>query len=97
MGFITLLIANLLLILVNRSHRESFVAILARPNRVFWTIAALALAALAVAAYLPSAAALFRFDTPSPVGAMASVGAAVLAVVWIEAVKSWRRRRGRWP
>ena len=95
MGFTTLLIANLLLILVNRSHRESFVAILARPNRVFWTIAGLALAALAVAAYLPSAAALFRFDTPSPVGAMASVGAAVLAVVWIEAVKSWRRRRGR--
>jgi P-type Ca2+ transporter type 2C len=93
MGFITLVVANLLLILVNRSHRESFVAILARPNRVFWLIAVLAVAGLAVAASLPSAAAIFRFEPPSPVGAVASVFAAVLAVAWIEAAKAVKRRR----
>ncbi|WP_407810413.1 cation transporting ATPase C-terminal domain-containing protein, partial [Staphylococcus aureus] len=82
MGFITLVVANLLLILANRSRRESFLAILARPNRVFWSIAILALAALAVAAYLPSAAAVFRFEPPSPVGVVASVFAAILAVIW---------------
>jgi len=95
MGFITLVVANLLLILANRSHRESFVAVLARPNRVFWTIAVLALTALALAAYVPSAAAIFRFESPSAVGVVASVFAAILAVIWIEATKLMRRRRRR--
>ena len=93
MGFITLVVANLLLILANRSHRESLAAVLARPNRMYWTIGALAVAGVAVAVYQPSVAAVFRFESPSPIGALASVSAAVLAVVWVEATKSVRRRR----
>jgi Ca2+-transporting ATPase len=93
MGFITLVVANLLLILANRSHRESLAAVLARPNRMYWTIGALAVAGVAVAVYQPSVAAVFRFESPSPIGVLASVSAAVLAVVWVEATKSVRRRR----
>ena len=93
MGFITMVVANLLLILANRSHRESLAAVLARPNRMFWTIALLAVAGVAVAAYQPSVAAVFRFESPSPVGALASVSVAIVAAVWIEATKLVRRRR----
>jgi hypothetical protein len=59
---------------------------------MFWTIGAFAVAGVAVAAYLPAAAAVFRFESPSPGGVLASVAAAVVAVVWIEAIK-WVRRR----
>ncbi|MET0918984.1 MAG: cation-translocating P-type ATPase [Burkholderiales bacterium] len=93
MGFITLVVTNLLLILANRSHRESFMTVLARPNRMFWLISLLAFTALVMAVYLPGAAAVFRFESPSPVEAVASVLAAILAVAWIEAVKLARRRR----
>jgi Ca2+-transporting ATPase len=92
MAFITLVVANLLLIAATRSEREGLIGILARPNRVFWIITILASAGLAAAAYAPGAARLFRFDAPSPLGVAASILAAVLAVVWIEAVK--RSRRG---
>ena len=92
MGFITLVVANLLLIAATRSRREGLIAILARPNRVFWMIAVLALGGLAAAAYLPGAAGLFRFEAPSPLGTGASILAAILAVVWIEALKRSRRR-----
>jgi P-type Ca2+ transporter type 2C len=93
MGFITLVVANVLLILANRSHRESLATILARPNRMFWTIAALAIAGVALAAFQPSVAAVFRFEPPSPIGVLASVSTAIVAVVWIEATKLVRRRR----
>jgi Ca2+-transporting ATPase len=92
MAFITLVVANLLLIAATRSQRDGLIAILARPNRVFWSIAALAIASLALAACVPALAEVFRFDAPSPLGAAASVLAAVLAVVWLEAVKRSHRR-----
>jgi hypothetical protein len=86
-------VANVLLIAATRSQREGLIAILARPNRVFWLIAVLALGSLAAAAYIPGAADLFRFEAPSPLGIAASILAAMLAVVWIEATKSSQRRR----
>ena len=93
MAFITLVVANLLLIAATRSQQEGLIAVLARPNRVFWTIAALALAGLAAATYVPGAADLFRFEAPSPLGAAASILAAILAVVWLEAIKRSRPPR----
>ena len=92
MAFITLVVANLLLIAATRSQQEGLIGVLARPNRVFWTIAALALGGLAAATYVPGAADLFRFEAPSPLGTAASILAAILAVVWLEAVKRSRRR-----
>ena len=95
LAFIALVTANLLLILANRSHSESIVAVLARPNRVFWVIVCLAALALAIAAGMPSAADLFRFESPLAVDALWAVAAAFAAVAWIEGVKYGRRRRAR--
>jgi Ca2+-transporting ATPase len=64
LSFIALVVANLALIFVTRSHRLSFRALLARRNNVFWWITLAALTALLVVLNVPSIADLFRFDTP---------------------------------
>jgi Ca2+-transporting ATPase len=92
-GFITLVVTNLLLILVHRSHKESLVSIVVRPNRAFWGITTVALFALLLETHAPGVASIFRFDSPSPAGIAASIAAAFLAVTWIEGLRSARRRR----
>lgn len=62
--FLAVVIANLALIFVSRSRTETFTAIYARPNTVYWVIATLALVALAVVIYVPAVAAVFRFAPP---------------------------------
>jgi Ca2+-transporting ATPase len=93
MAFVTFVAANLALILATRSRHDSLVAIVSRPNRVFWWIAGSALTALAIVVMTPGAARLFRFETPSASGLGASVAAGVLSVVWIEGLRWWHRRR----
>jgi Ca2+-transporting ATPase len=95
LAFVTLVTANLLLILANRSRRESMVAIVLRPNRTFWWIALSAFAALAAAVYVPGAANLFRFEPPSLAESAGAIGAAILAVGWVEIARRWHRRRPR--
>lgn len=63
--FIAIVIANLGLIFVSRSQRDSLSGIYARPNKVYWRIAALTCAALALVTYVPGLAALFKFDAPA--------------------------------
>jgi Ca2+-transporting ATPase len=92
-AFITLVLGNLLLILANRSRRESLLAILSRPNRTFWWICLLATASLAAAIRVPSAASIFRFEPPSLRSVALGAGAAVLAVAWIEMARLLKRRR----
>jgi P-type Ca2+ transporter type 2C len=92
-AFITLIIANLLLIVATRSRHESFLTIVARPNRVFWLLAIVAVAALLAVVHQPTVAAAFRFELPPLPWVAASVGAAAGAVAWIEIVKLFRRRR----
>ena len=77
LAFLTLVAANLALILVSRSRSESLVRILTKPNRVYWWIVALASGVLALAIGLPDLAEVFRFAAP-PWPAIATV--AVLAV-----------------
>ena len=93
LAFITLVIGNLLLIVATRSRTGSFLATLVRPNRVFRWLALITLVALAAAAYLPAATMAFRFESPPLAWAATSVGAAALAVAWIDVARFARRRR----
>jgi Ca2+-transporting ATPase len=77
LGFLTLVAANLALILVSRSRSESLVRILTKPNRVYWWIVVLASGVLALAIGLTGLAGVFRFAAP-PWPAIATV--VVLAV-----------------
>jgi uncharacterized membrane protein len=79
-SFAALVIANLALILVNRSPGQSFQRIIARHNSVYWLIATAACVALTIAIYVPAIAQAFRFAGPEPLIMSGIVVAAVATV-----------------
>jgi Ca2+-transporting ATPase len=86
LAFLTLVAANLALIFVSRSRSESLARLLAKPNRVYWWIVALASSTLALAIGVPGFAEVFRFAAPSlpAIAAVASVAvSSVLAFGWL--------------
>ena len=81
--FVTLVMMNIGLILVNRSFDCSLVDTLLRPNRALWILVTMVLAVLAVALYWPPAQELFQFG-PLHLDDLAvclSVGAGFIAVL----------------
>jgi Ca2+-transporting ATPase len=81
LAYITLVVANLALIFVSRSHRQSLADLAARPNRIYWWIVAVTLAAMFAVIYIPSFAALFQFTAPSvPLTLAAGTLAALLVL-----------------
>jgi len=92
LGFATIVFGNLALILASRSRERTILATLARPNPALWWVIGGALGALAVAIYLPQAAAIFRFAPLNAVQFSVAFGAGLLGVLWYEAVKMRRRR-----
>ncbi len=91
-AFCTLVIANLALILSNRSKNGSLLASLRRPNKTLWIVVGTAVALLAVVIEVPVLFQLFRFDTPPPLVLLAVVGLGVLSAAWFELVR-WSRAR----
>ncbi len=90
-AFATLVVANLALILSNRSASRSLWGSLRTPNRSLWIVIAAAVALLMLALYLPWATSVLRF-APLPAHELAAAVALGLAsVLWFEAVKCWRR------
>ena len=91
-AFATLVVANLALILSNRSSTRSLWATLRTPNRTLWAVLGLASALLLAALYVPWAVAVLRF-APLPVHELAAAcGLGLLSVWWFEGIK-WARRR----
>jgi Ca2+-transporting ATPase len=92
LAFAAIVFGNLALIFVNRSHERLALETLREPNAALWWIVGAALGALALAIYLPPAAALFRF---APLGALelaVAAAAGVAGVAWYELRKlAWRR------
>ena len=60
-AFATLVVANLALIVSNRSGTQSLWATLRTPNKTLWVVVGLALALLLAALYLPWAVGVLRF------------------------------------
>jgi Ca2+-transporting ATPase len=90
--FVTIVMANLALIAVNRSWTESVIATLAAPNRAFWAVIAGTLFFLAVAVGLPAAREIFQF-APVPLPALVvCVVAGISSVLWFEVYKLGRAR-----
>ena len=95
-AFSTLVIANLALILSNRSKNGSLLASLRRPNKALWIVAAATLALLALAIEVPVLFKLFRFDTPSPFVLFAVACLGALSALWFEVVR-WSRSQAAAP
>ena len=93
--FTTLVVANLALIVVNRSWRRSFVESLRVRNRALRWVVAGGLAFLLLVVYLPFLRALFRISILHLDDLALTVGAGLAGVAWFEAVKIGRLRRAQ--
>ena len=92
-AFATLVVANLGLILSNRSGTKPLWATLRTPNRTLWVVIALALALLIAALYVPWAVGVLRFAALPTHELAAAFALGLLSVLWFEGVK-WARRVG---
>jgi len=95
LAFTVLVVNNLALILVSRPRSGSFASVLLRPNRSFWVISVLALAALVIATSVPSVAVAFRIETPpiaaAIAAALAGMGAVAITGILRAALRAPRR------
>jgi len=93
--FTTLVIANLALILVNRSWELTVWRTRRRRNPALWWILAGTVVVLVLALYVPFLRDLFAFASLSLPDLAICLGAATLGILWFEAVKLIPRRGGR--
>jgi Ca2+-transporting ATPase len=85
--FVTLVLANLGLILTNRSWSRTIVSSIRVPNRSLWYVVVGALAFLALALYVPFLRGLFKFSTLHPTDLLICVGGGAVSIGWFEVFK----------
>ncbi len=85
--FITVVIANLCLILTNRSWTETILSTIRSPNKALLWVSAGTLVSLFLVLYVPALRELFRFSPVEPSDLLLCAGAGVLSVVWFEIFK----------
>lgn len=90
LAFATLVIANLMLILADRSWNQIIVKSLRTPNPALWWVVAGAVTVLALAVYVPFLRSLFRFSILHPEDIAICIGAGVASLLWFEAWKAIR-------
>jgi Ca2+-transporting ATPase len=91
--FTTLVLANLGLILINRSWTRTILDTLRSPNRALLWVFAGALVFLGLVLYVPALQQIFHFGTLSAVDIAISFGAAVLSIAWFEVLKLFLKRQ----
>ncbi len=90
--FSTLIIANLALILTNRSWSQTIISTLRTPNRALWWVLGGALVFLGLVLYVPFLRNLFRFSTLHPVDIAICFAAGIFSILWFEALKVFSKR-----
>ena len=85
--FTSLVIANLALIITNRSWSRTIFGILRIPNPAMWWIAGSALVFLVLVLYVPFLRALFHFSTLHLNDLALCIGAGTMSIVWFETLK----------
>ncbi|MHB8895588.1 MAG: cation-translocating P-type ATPase [Candidatus Geothermincolia bacterium] len=94
MTFTTLVIANLGLILTNRSWTHTIPRTLRTPNRALWFVVGGTVVFLALVLYVPALMRLFQFGRMNAIDVTVAVVAGGLSIAWFEVLKVFRRRRG---
>jgi Ca2+-transporting ATPase len=90
--FTTIVIANLLLILTNRSWSETMIRTIRTPNKAMGWVFAGTLIALALILTIPGLQDLFRFAPVSWSELVTCILAGVVSVLWFEVYKVWNAR-----
>ncbi len=91
--FVTLVMAFLMIILVNRSWTRSLFEMLRTPNAALHWVVLGTSVFLAVVLSVPFARRIFHFAPLHPTDLIISLGAGLLCVLWFELVKFARKRR----
>jgi Ca2+-transporting ATPase len=91
--FATLIVANLGLILVNRSQTQTALATLRTPNRALWWVVGGAAFFLALSLYVPFLRDLFDFAPLHPADLALCLAAGSFSVLWVDLAKILRRWR----
>ncbi|HBF33935.1 TPA: ATPase, partial [Candidatus Sumerlaeota bacterium] len=92
MVFTTLIIANVLLILTNRSQTRSLWVMLREPNAAVWWVVGGAMLMLTAVLYTPFFRGLFHFSRLALSDVGICLGMGVGSIVWFEIVKAMRRK-----
>jgi Ca2+-transporting ATPase len=90
--FATLLVANLSLILTNRSWSRTLWAMFRAPNAALWWVLAGAVSFLGLVLYVPFLRVLFHFTVLHPLDIMIALAAGIAGVVWFEGLKMLRKQ-----
>ncbi|HEY5749876.1 MAG TPA: cation-translocating P-type ATPase [Chryseolinea sp.] len=93
MIFITLIVANVLLTLVNRSFYYSILTTLRYKNNMVLVIIGITLALTALLLFVPPLTRFFRFEMVNGFQLSLAIGAGCISVVWFEGVKAIKRKR----
>jgi Ca2+-transporting ATPase len=91
--FTTLIIANLALILTNRSWNRTIMNMWRSPNPTLWWVVLGAAAFLGVVLYVPSIQVLFRFSRLHAADVALCLAAGMFSIVWFETLKIVGRSR----
>jgi Ca2+-transporting ATPase len=93
--FTTIVIANLSLILTNRSWTETIFTTLRTPNKAMVWVFAGTLICLILVLTVPVFMTLFRFGAVPFLDLVACAGTGIASVVWFECYKFWNTAKGR--
>jgi P-type Ca2+ transporter type 2C len=91
--FTTLIVANLGLILTNRSWSRSILSTFRLPNAALWWVLGGAALFLGTVLYLPFLEELFRFDTLHATDLILCLSAGITSILWFEMFKILRNKR----
>ena len=92
--FTTLIVANIGLILTNRSWSRSILSTFRSPNAALWWVLGGAVLFLGAVLYLPFLKELFRFGVLHTIDILICLAAGITSVLWFEALKIFRNKRG---
>jgi Ca2+-transporting ATPase len=95
LAFTTLIVANIGLILANRSWSQTMFSRLGSSNRALWWVAGGAAVFLGAALYVPALRSVFRFSRLSAADILLCLFAGAVSIVWFELLKIVNRRRVR--
>jgi P-type Ca2+ transporter type 2C len=93
--FVTIVVANLCLILTNRSWSETITTTLRTPNRAMAWVVSGTLVCLVLVLAVPALQELFRFGGVPPADLLVCIVTGAGSVIWFECYKCWFVRAGR--
>ncbi len=94
LAFTTLIIANLGLILTNRSWSRTILSTLRSPNTALWFVLLGAAVFLGLVLYVPVLRDLFKFDFLHPLDLWICLVAGAVSVLWFEALEAHQPAQG---